>query len=95
MTTYLVDVSSSIVEHTKHGNQSIGGSIGASDVRARRTNTMHVEADATGRLGDQSALLECVINVLDGVPRHGQQEATGELGPRCRRIKHVRRSVSE
>jgi len=40
---------------------------------------MDVDADATSRLGDESALLERVVDALDAVIFHGQQEATRQL----------------
>lgn len=36
---------------------------------------MHVEADAAGALGHQRALLQGVVNPLDAVGVHRQQEA--------------------
>lgn len=47
-----------------------------SDVRASCANAMDIQTDTAGGLRDHCALLQRVINALDAVVFHSQQEAT-------------------
>lgn len=46
----LVDISGGVVEHTKHGYNSVGGAVGSSNVRSGGTDTVDVKADTSGSL---------------------------------------------
>lgn len=48
-----------------------------SDVAAGCPDAVNIQADAPSILGDEGALLEGVIDTLDTVVAHGQQETTG------------------
>ena len=56
---------------------------------------MDVEPDAAGGFGDERGLLEGVVDALDGVVAHRQEEAGGELRPRRGRVEHGRGGVRE
>ena len=71
-----------VVEDAQHGQDAVGGAIGAADVRARGADVVDREADAAGALGDDGALLEGVVDALDAVVLHAEQEAAGELRAR-------------
>mmetsp|Transcript_1161 Transcript_1161/g.4600 ORF Transcript_1161/g.4600 Transcript_1161/m.4600 type:complete len:635 (-) Transcript_1161:687-2591(-) len=67
----LVDVARGVVEHAEHGDDPVGGAVSATDVRRRRADVVDGQADAAGGLGDARALLEGVVDALDGVLLHG------------------------
>ena len=77
--TTLVDVSSSSVVRPKHGYDTVRVSVGSGDIRALGSDVVNVETDSTGSLGDHGAGLEGVVDSLDRVVLHGDQEARGEL----------------
>ena len=56
---------------------------------------MDRQSDAAGALGDDGALLERVVDPLDAVVLHRQQEAARELGARRARVEQRRRRVRE
>jgi hypothetical protein len=71
----LVHVAGGVVEHAEHWHDAVGVAVGAADVRVRRADVVDRQADAAGVLGDHGALLERVVDTVDGVFLHGQQEA--------------------
>ena len=77
----LVNVAGGVVEHSQHRHQAIAVAVGASNVRSTCPDVVDVEPDASRGLGDESALLECVVDPFNAVAGHGEQEARGELGP--------------
>jgi len=56
---------------------------------------VHVETDAAGRLADHGALLERVVDALDRVVGHREEEARGELRSSRARVEERRRGVRE
>ena len=56
---------------------------------------MDVESDSAGGFGDESAVLESVVNAFDGVVLHGQQEARRHLRTTSSRVEQRRGSVGE
>ena len=79
LATALVDVASRVVEDTKHGDDAVGGAVGALDVGTLRADVVDGKTDATSRLRNQSALLQGVVNAVEGIVLHRQQEARGHL----------------
>lgn len=71
----LIDVSGSVVEDTKHGGDTVGGTVGTGDVGAGGTDSVHVQANTTGHLGDHGTGLESIINTLNTVLLHVDKEA--------------------
>ena len=81
----LIDISRGVVEHFEHGHQAVRVPIGSSDIRLRSPDTVHSEADSSCVFGNDSGLLQGVIDALDGIFTHGQEETRGHLrllGPR-------------
>merc|ERR1719234_1894906 len=91
----LVDIASSVVEHPQHRHQAIAVAVGAGNVGSTCPDVVDVEPDPPGRLGDESALLEGVVDALDAVAGHREEEAGGKLGPGGGCIKESRGGMSE
>ncbi len=75
----LVDVSGSVVEDAKHGNDTVGSSIGSSNVGLAGTNVVAGKTNSPGILGNDGTVLEGVVDSVDGVILHGQEEARRHL----------------
>lgn len=63
--------------------------------RARAPDVVDGQPDAARGLGDVGALLQGVVDALDRVVLHGDEEAGGELGPGRPRVEQRRRGVRE
>ena len=61
----LIDVTSRFVKHAKHGYETAGMAVGAADVRAGSPNLGNGETDTAGGAGDESALLERIVDADD------------------------------
>ena len=46
------------------------------NVASRGPDIVHVQTDSSGTFGDERTLLECVVDTLNTVTLHRQQEAT-------------------
>ena len=53
-----------VVENSQHGNKPIAVTVGPSDVGSTSADAVDIETDAPSRLGDQSTLLQGVINTF-------------------------------
>mmetsp|Transcript_85769 Transcript_85769/g.191778 ORF Transcript_85769/g.191778 Transcript_85769/m.191778 type:complete len:753 (-) Transcript_85769:7-2265(-) len=91
----LVHVARGLVEVPEHGHQAVAVAVGAADVGALRANVGDGHADAARRLRDEGALLEGVVDALDAVALHGEQEARGHLGRRGAGVEERGRRVRE
>ena len=91
----LVNVARRVVEDAQHGDDAVRGAVGPLDVGALGANVVDGKANATGRLGDHRALLERVVDAVQRVILHGQQEARRHLRHRGARVEQRRRGVSE
>lgn len=91
----LVYIARRVVVDTKHGHKSVGESVRAGNVRVTRTDIVHVQADTACGLGDHGTGLERVVDSLNRVVRHGEQEAAGELRARRARVEEGGRGVGE
>ena len=76
--TDLIYISSRVVEDTQHRYEPVWGAVGAGDVRPGGPDAVDVKADAAGRFRDESRLLEGVVDALDRVVGHRQEEAAAE-----------------
>lgn len=81
LVTALVNIASSVVEHSQHRHQAVAVAIGAGNVCSACPDIVDVKPNPPSRLGDESALLEGVVDSLDAVTGHGEEEAGGELRP--------------
>jgi hypothetical protein len=75
LVTTLVDVAGSVVEDTKHRNNTVGCTVGTSNVGASGTDSVDVETNTTSHLGDHSTGLEGIIDTVNAVLLHINQEA--------------------
>ena len=80
LSSALIDVPGSVVEDTEHRNDAVGGAVGTTDVGLGGTDVGDGHADAASVLGDDGELLEGVVDAVDGVLLHGEEEARGHLG---------------
>mmetsp|Transcript_70625 Transcript_70625/g.154009 ORF Transcript_70625/g.154009 Transcript_70625/m.154009 type:complete len:221 (+) Transcript_70625:1569-2231(+) len=72
----------SFVEVSEHGDQSIAVTVRAANVASLGSHIRHRQAQASSRLGDQGTTLEGVVDAVNTVLFHGQQEAGRHLGSR-------------
>lgn len=79
----LVNISGSRVIGAEHRDDTIRVSISTCDVRSSGANVVNVDANSTGSLGDHGTVLEGVVDALDRVVFHTNEEARGELRIRC------------
>ena len=91
----LIDVSSGVVEDSEHGDDSIGVTVRSSDVGSGSTNVVNAESDSTGGLGDEGAGLEGVVDTVDRIVLHGNEETRGELRSRSTGVEEGGGSVGE
>jgi hypothetical protein len=75
----LVDIACRVVVDTEHRDNAVRVPVCSRDVRSRRADVVNAESNPTGRLGDESARLEGVVDPLDRVVLHRDEEARGEL----------------
>jgi hypothetical protein len=71
----LVNVTSSVVENTQHGNDTVGSTVGTSDIRASGTDSVNVQANTTSHLGNHGTSLEGIIDTVNAVLLHINKEA--------------------
>ena len=91
----LVNIASGVVEDPEHGNDTVGRAVGTGDIGARGANAVNVETDTASHLGDHGASLEGVVDALDAVLLHIDQEARRELGLGSTGVEEGGRSVGE
>ena len=83
----LVDVPRGVVKDAKHGDDAVGGSVGAADVGRGGADVVDGQTDAAGGLGDARALLEGIVDALDGILLHGDEETRRQLGAGGTRVE--------
>lgn len=91
----LVHVAGRVVEHLEHGHEAVGGTVGAFDVGAGGAHVVHGQPDAAGALRNQGAVLQRVVNAVDGVVLHREQKAGAELGLGRAGVEERGRGVGE
>lgn len=75
----LVDIAGGVVVHTEHRNEAVAGTVGASNIAASSANTVDIEADTTGGLGNHGAGLQGIVDTLNAVLLHVDEEAGSQL----------------
>jgi hypothetical protein len=90
LVTTLVDITSSSIVSPQHGHDTVRVSVGSGDVRPLGSNVVNVETDTTSRLGDHGTCLEGVVDAVDRVVLHGDQEAGRELRVRGTGVEELR-----
>ena len=75
----LIDISGSVVEHSKHWYDTIAESVGTRDVRAGSANIVNVEADPASRLGNECTVLERLVDAINRILLHTEEEAGRQL----------------
>lgn len=84
-----------VVEHSKHGNESVRRSIRASYVRSSGTYVVNGQSDATGLLRDHRRGLECIVYSNYTIILHCHQKTTGVLWKSRSGVEQRRRGVRE
>merc|ERR1719215_2367058 len=70
-----INVARSLVERAQHGDNTVAMPVGTTDVSALRPHARDSNTDATSTLGDLRTLLQGVIDAVDTIRLHRQQEA--------------------
>ena len=91
----LVDVARRVVEDAQHRHDAVGGAVGAADVRPDRADVVDRQADPARRLGHARALLQGVVDPLDRVRLHRDEEARRQLRARGPGVEQRRGRVRE
>ena len=52
----LIDIASSVVENSEHGDKSVRNSVGPGDIAAGSADAVNVNSDPTGRFGNDGTL---------------------------------------
>ena len=81
------DSPGSVVEDTEHWKDAVGGAVCAPDVGSSRADVVDGEANASSALGNDCTLLEGVVNALNAVVLHADQEAARQLGVGSARVE--------
>ena len=95
LTTSLIDIAGSVVEDTKHRDDSVGSSVGSTNVGLASTNVVSGQTNSTGVLRDDGTVLEGIVNSIDGVLLHGQEKARRHLRSVGSGVEKGRSGVSE
>lgn len=77
--TALVDVPRRIVKDTEHGYDAVGGAVSAANVALAGPNVMNGEANTSSILGNDGAVLERIVDAVDGVFLHCHEKAGTHL----------------
>mmetsp|Transcript_91538 Transcript_91538/g.165287 ORF Transcript_91538/g.165287 Transcript_91538/m.165287 type:complete len:286 (-) Transcript_91538:495-1352(-) len=83
----LIHVPRRLVEVPEHRDQPVAVTVGPSDVGALGTHVRDSNSDATCTLRDQCAFFQGVVDAVDAILLHGQQEAGRHLRLRCAGIE--------
>jgi hypothetical protein len=90
LVTTLVDITSSSIISPQHGHDTVRVPVGSGNVRPLGSNVVNVESDPTGRLRNHGTRLERVVDAVDRVVLHGDQEARRELRVRGTGVEELR-----
>ena len=71
----LVHVACSVVEDPEHRDKTIRGTVSACNIGTCSTDAVHVQTDTPSILRDHGTGLECVVDTIDAVIFHVDQEA--------------------
>ena len=89
----LIYISSRVVVHSEHWQQSVRVAICSGNVGTSGTNTVNVEPDSAGHFRNHGTGFQRVVDAVDRVRLHRQQEARGALGARGAGVEQGRRRV--
>lgn len=68
----LIHIASRIVKDSQHGHDSVGRSVGSTNITLAGTDVVNGESDSSGVLGDDGAVFERIVNALNRVVLHGE-----------------------
>ena len=75
LTAPLIHVPSGFVKHTEHRHETVRMAVRSANVGAGSADFGDGETDTARRFGNLSALLQCVVDAVDRIRGHGEQEA--------------------
>lgn len=76
----LIDIAGSVVIDSEHRDQAIGDTVGTTNIRAGGSYFVDGKANAASGFGNQGTLLEGIVDTVNGIGLHVEQEAGGHLG---------------
>lgn len=79
LVTSLIDIPRRRIVRPQHRHDSIRVPVRSRNIRSPRPDVVNVKTDSSGRLGDHRTSLEGIVDALDRVFLHGDEEARGEL----------------
>lgn len=91
----LVNISGGVVEDTQHGDDTVRGTVGTSNIGTSGTDAVDVETNTTSHLGDHGTGLESVVDALNAVVLHVDQETRRELSLGSTSIEECGRGMGE
>mmetsp|Transcript_49580 Transcript_49580/g.137713 ORF Transcript_49580/g.137713 Transcript_49580/m.137713 type:complete len:323 (-) Transcript_49580:26-994(-) len=91
----LVHVARRLVEVPQHRHEAVAVAVRTPDVPALGAHIRDRDADAASRLGDERALLQGVVDAIDAVRLHCQQEAGRHLRRWSARVEQCWRRMRE
>ena len=80
LTTALIHVAGRVVEHAQHRNDPVRGSVGPLNVCTCCPDVVNAQTNPPGRLRNLGRLFQGIINTINGVVLHGEQETARHLG---------------
>ncbi|MNL60491.1 hypothetical protein D3C87_1843070 [compost metagenome] len=91
----LIHVPRRVVEHAEHRYDTVRLPVCSFNICTRRTDVMNAQTDTARRLRNQCAVFKGIINSIDAVLLHRQQEARRHLRLRCTCIEQGRRGMGK
>src|SRR5688572_33291173 len=73
----LIDITRCHVEVSQHRDNTIGSPTCAFDVGTFRTNIVNAKADTSSRLRNLCTLFQCIVNTINAIILHREEEARG------------------
>lgn len=87
LATALVNVAGCIIVDLEHGDETITVAVGSTNIAVTGTDAVDSETNAASKFADYRTLLQGVVDSVDGVLSHGEEEAGAHLWHRRTRIK--------
>ena len=95
LVTALIDVSSGSIVSSKHGDDTVRVTVGTGNVRSLGSNVVNVQSNTARSLGNHGTSLQGIVDSLNRVVLHGDQEARGQLGVGSTGVEQGGRGVGE
>ena len=89
----MINIPGRVVKDTQHGHNTVASTIGATNIGLRGPNVVDRHTNATGVLGNDGTVLECIVNAINRVFLHRHEKARTHLWARRAGIKESRRGV--